>query len=176
MNYLSLSFPSCNLPLSYENRCKCKELSVTKNKKVKVKKLSEGRPLKYFKEDELEPEWKVFQMKYTKNLSPTAKLLLNNFQNKYLYYAIDDILYSLQSNPSERDNLLAILYSPVLSLHNNFSINFFNIWIREIYIDEISKTNRFLNKKLESVKQFNYITIKFFYKPSVPVKKKEVLW
>jgi hypothetical protein len=51
----------------------------------------------------------------------------------------------LKSNPIERDNLLAILYSPVLSLQNNFSINFFDIWIREIYINEISKVNKFLN-------------------------------
>jgi hypothetical protein len=35
-------------------------------------------------------------------------LLLNSFQNKYLYYAIDDLLYQfgLNSNLSERDNLL----------------------------------------------------------------------
>jgi hypothetical protein len=69
-----------------------------------------------------------------KKIISIAKFILNSFQNKYLYYAIDDILYSLKSNPIERDNLLGILYSPVLSLQNNFSINFFDIWIREIYI------------------------------------------
>ena len=73
------------------------------------------------------------------------KIVLNSFQKKYIYYAIDDILYSFQSNPNERDNLLAILYSPVLSLQNNFSINFFDIWIDEIYINEVSKVNKFLN-------------------------------
>ena len=57
---------------------------------------------------------KTFQIKYDKKLSSVAKLILNSFQKKYIYYAIDDILYSFQSNPSERDNLLAILYSPVL--------------------------------------------------------------
>jgi hypothetical protein len=72
------------------------------------------------------------------------KFILNSFQNKYIYYAIDDILYTLKSNPIERDNLLAILYSPVLSLQNNFSVNFFDIWIREIYIEEISKLINFL--------------------------------
>jgi hypothetical protein len=73
-----------------------------------------------------------------------CKIILNSFQNKYIYYAIDDILYLFKSNPIERDNLLAILYSPVLSLQNNFSINFFDIWIHEIYINEISKVNKFL--------------------------------
>ena len=56
----------------------------------------------------------------TKNLSSTAKFILNSFQNKYIYYAIDDILYSLKSNPIERDNLLAILYSPILFITKQF--------------------------------------------------------
>jgi hypothetical protein len=51
-----------------------------------------------------------------KELSSTAKFILNSFQNKYIYYAIDDILYLLKSDPIERDSLLAILYSPILSL------------------------------------------------------------
>ena len=67
---------------------------------------------------------KTFQIRYEKKLSSVAKLILNSFQKKYIYYAIDDILYSFQSNSTERENLLAILYSPVLSLQNNFSIDF----------------------------------------------------
>jgi hypothetical protein len=89
---------------------------------------------------------------------------------------MDDILYLLELNSFEREDLLAILYSPVLSLQNNFSVNFFDIWIRDIYIDEISKVNRFLNKNSKIPEQFNYITIKLFYKTKVPVKKKESLW
>jgi hypothetical protein len=42
---------------------------------------------------------KTFQIRYEKKLSPIAKLILNSFQNKYIYYAIDDILYSFKSNP-----------------------------------------------------------------------------
>jgi hypothetical protein len=157
----------------YENRCKCnEEFSITKKRKLKTR--SEGKPLQYPKSSEITS--KTFQMKYQKNLSLTAKFILNNFQNKYIYYAIDDILYSLKSNPIERDNLLAVLYSPILSLQNNFSVNFFDIWIREVYIDEISKTNKFLKNESETLKQFNYITIKFFYKTRVPVKKQESLW
>ena len=157
----------------YQKRCKCnEEISVTK--KRKGKKQSEGRPLLYPESSEIKS--KVFQMKYQKNLSPTAKFLFNNFQNKYIYYAIDDILYSLKSNPRERDSLLAVLYSPILSLQNNFSVNFFDIWIREVYIDEISKPNKFLNKETKPLKQFNFITVKFFYKTRVPVKKQKSLW
>jgi hypothetical protein len=55
-------------------------------------------------------------------------------------------MYSLKSKPTERDNLLAIIYSPVLYLQNNFSIDFFDIWIDEIYIHQESKVNKFLAK------------------------------
>jgi hypothetical protein len=157
----------------YENRCKCnEEFSITKKRKLKTR--SEGKALPYPKSSEITS--KTFQIKYHKNLSLTAKFILNNFQNKYIYYAIDDILYSLKSNPIERDNLLAVLYSPIISLQNNFSVNFFDIWIREVYLDEISKSNKFLKNESETLKQFNYITIKFIYKTKVPIKKQESLW
>jgi hypothetical protein len=157
----------------YENRCRCnEEFSITK--KYKSTPRSEGKPLQYPKSNEIIS--KTFQIKYQKNLSLTAKYILNSFHNKYIYYAIDDILYLLKSDPIERDNLLAILYSPILSLQNNFSVNFFDIWIRDVYIDEISKTNKFLRNDLQPSEQFSFITIKFFYKTKVAVKKQESLW
>ncbi len=157
----------------YNNRCKCNE-TISIKKKQTLKKRSEGKPLQYPKSNEIVS--KVFHISYKKNLSPTAKIILNSFQNKYIYYAIDDILYAFRYNPSERDSLLAILYSPILSLQNNFSINFFDIWIREVYIDEISKTNKFFNHESKTFKQSNLITIQFLYKVSIPVKKQESLW
>jgi hypothetical protein len=157
----------------YENRCRCnEEFSITKKRKSPNR--SEGKPLQYPKPNEITS--KTFQIKYHDKLSLTAKFILNSFQNKYIYYAIDDILYTLKASPIERDNLLAILYSPVLSLQNNFSVNFFDIWIRQIYIEEISKTNKFLINDSETLNQFTYITIQFFYKTRVPVKKQESLW
>jgi hypothetical protein len=157
----------------YENRCKCnEEFSITKKRKSSTR--SEGKPLQYPKSNEIIS--KTFQLKYDKKLSSTAKLILNSFQNKYIYYAIDDILYLLKLDPIERDNLLAILYSPVLSLQNNFSINFFDIWIREVYIDETLKVNKFLHNDGKNFEHFSYITIKLFYKTRVPVKKQESLW
>jgi hypothetical protein len=157
----------------YENRCKCnEEFSITKKRKSNSR--SEGKPLQYPKPSELTS--KTFRIEYNEKLSLAAKFILNSFQNKYIYYAIDDILYSFRSNPIERDNLLAILYSPILSLQNNFLVNFFDIWIRDIYIDEISKTNKFLKKDSENLYKVTYITIKLFYKTRVPIKKQESLW
>jgi len=157
----------------YENRCRCnEEFSITKKRKSTPR--SEGKPLQYPKSNEITS--KTFQIKYQKNLSLIAKLILNSFQNKYIYYAIDDILYLLKSNPVERDSLLAILYSQVLSLQNNLSVNFFDIWIHEIYINEISKVNKFINNDYGNFEQSTYITIKLLYKTRVPLKKSESLW
>jgi hypothetical protein len=159
-----------------KHRCQCKEefLITKETKRRKPYKRSEPRPLLYLDSDE--SIVKTFQLRYEKRLSSIAKLVLNSFQKKYIYYAIDDILYSFQSNPSERDNLLAILYSPVLSLQNNFSISFFDIWIDEIYINEISKVNKFLNNNASNFEQCSYITIKLLYKTRMPVKKPDSLW
>lgn len=157
----------------YENRCRCNEEFLIR-KKNKSNTRSEGKPLQYPKPNEIISQ--TFQIKYEKKLSSVAKVILNSFQNKYIYYAIDDILYLLKSNPIERTNLLAFLYSPILSLQNNFSINFFDIWIREVYIEEKTKNNKFLNNESKSSEPFSYITIKLFYKTRVPVKKQESLW
>jgi len=155
----------------YENRCRCKEeISITPKRKLSAR--SEGKPLQYPNE----MMSKTFQIKYEKKLSSLARFILTSFRNKYIYYAIDDILYLLKSNPVERENLLALLSSPVLSLHNNLCINFFDIWIQEVYINEASKINKFLNNEYQNLEQFTYITIKFLYKTRVPVKKPDSLW
>ena len=157
----------------YKNRCKCnEEISVTKKRKITTR--SEGKPLQYPKSNEI--ICRTFKIKYEKKLSLIAKFILSNFQNKYIYYAIDDILYLFELNATEREHLLAILYSPVLSLQNNYSVNFFDIWIREIYIDEVFQTNKFLADTSKTFEQFSYITIKLFYKTKVPMKKQDSLW
>ena len=165
----------------YEIDCRCKcnnknkdntEHLITKKRKSNTR--SEGKPLLYPNSNELLS--KTFHIKSDKNLSLITKLLLNSFQNKYLYYAIDDIIYLLKSNPTERDKILAILYSSVLSLQNNFSINFFDIWIHEIYISEVSKVNKFLTPNSQNFEPFNYITIKLLYRTKISIKKQESLW
>ena len=81
---------------------------------------------------------KTFNVKSEKKLSPLAKVILQSVQFKHFYYVRDDISYLLKSNPIERDFLLQALYSIVISLQNNLSINFFDMWIYEIYINRKS--------------------------------------
>jgi len=121
---------------------------------------------------------KTFQIHYKIPLSLTARNILTSFTNKYIYYAIDDILYLLNSNPSERDNLLAILYSSIVSLQNDFSINFFDIWIDSVYFNDTFKSNRFLEDKSDYLSQINETTIslKLHYFTRNPIKKPEPIW
>ncbi len=168
-----------NLNILYRNRVTCKDQCICKKnpsriKKRKVKSQREPNPLSYPQSNEVLA--KTFQIKSNKNLSLTAKLILNTFQNKYIYYAIDDILYLLNSRVEERNYLLEVLYSPIISLQNNFSINFFDVWIRDISIEKLTKPNKFLQRDSKSLKQLNFITIKFFYKTRIPLKKQESLW
>ena len=157
----------------FENRCKCnEEISIVKKRKSSTR--SEGKPIQYPKPTEI--KCKTFQIKYEGKLSLIAKFILNSFHNKYIYYAIDDILYQFGLEFKESETLLAILYSPIISLQNNYSVNFFDIWISEISIDEVAQKNRFLNKTSKNLGQFSYITIKLFYKTRIPTKKQESLW
>ena len=119
---------------------------------------------------------KTFFIKYEKRLSTVDKILLTSFKKKFLYHAIDDIIYSLKEKPFDQNKLLAILYSPVLSLQNYLSIDFFDIWIDEISITEISKANRFLDPNTPIVKPFSYITIKLLYTNKLQKVKQSSLW
>ena len=115
---------------------------------------------------------KTFNVKSEKKLSPLAKLILQSVQFKHFYYVRDDISYLLKSNPIERDFLLQALYSTVLSLQNNLSVNFFDIWIYEIYINRISTHNKFLDQKSQNLEPDEYITIKLAYGSSLSQEKK----
>jgi hypothetical protein len=84
----------------------------------------------------------------------------------------DDISYLLKSNPIERDFLLQALYSIVISLQNNLSINFFDMWIYEIYINKVCTHNKFMSQKFEDLEPGEYITIKLAYGNSVSQEKK----
>lgn len=88
------------------------------------------------------------------------------------------IFCTLDSNPTEKDNLLAILYSSMLSLHNDFSINFFDIWVDSVYLNDNYQTNRFLKSKSDSDNQITEttITLKLHYLTRTPIKKPESIW
>jgi hypothetical protein len=115
-------------------------------------------------------------MEYDHKLSSMAKMMLKSFKDKYIYYAIDDILCFFKSKPLERDSILSLFYSPMISLQNTFSVDFFDIWIKEIYITETVKVNKFLTQTNERLEPLNSITITFGYKMNLPGKKTESLW
>jgi hypothetical protein len=115
---------------------------------------------------------KTFNVKSEKKLSPLTKLILQSVQFKHFYYVRDDISYLLKSNPTERDFLLQALYSIVISLQNNLSINFFDMWVYEIYISKVSTRNKFMSQKSESLEPGEYLTIKLAYGSSVFQEKK----
>lgn len=115
---------------------------------------------------------KTFNVKYEKTLSPFAKIILQSLQFKHFYYVRDDISYLLKSHPVERDFLLQALYSIVISLQNNLAINFFDMWIYEIYITEVANSNKFLRKTYQKKEFDEYITIKLAYGINISQGKK----
>ena len=115
---------------------------------------------------------KTFNVKSEKNLSSLAKLILKSVQYKHFYYVRDDISYLLKSNPIEQEFILDALYSMAISLQNNLSINFFDMWVYEIYINKISNYNKFINKKYQNLESGEYLTIKLAYSMNVFQEKK----
>lgn len=160
----------------FSDRCRCKEDNegngdISLSKPIESISFSVGKPFHY----PTERYCKTFEIKYNHKLTTKAKFILTSFQNKYLYYAIDDLLSLLKSNPKEKENLLSVLYSPILSLHSNLCINFFDIWVDDIYINEVSESNRFL-KQNEQSQTLTYITLKLFYLTRSPFEKPESIW
>jgi hypothetical protein len=66
----------------------------------------------------------------------------------------------------------------MLSLHNDFSINFFDIWVDSVYINESFQSNRFLKNKSDYLSQITEttITLKLHYLTRTPIKKPEAIW
>jgi hypothetical protein len=116
---------------------------------------------------------KTFHIKHDNQLSSFTKLILQSFQFKYLYYVLEDISYLLKSVPSERDILLQVLHSIVISLQNNLCVNFFDIWIYEIYITDNSKSTKLENQNSTCS---NYLTIKLACQMKPPPEKIEIPW
>jgi hypothetical protein len=115
---------------------------------------------------------KTFNVKSEKMLSPLVKSIFQSAQFKHFYYVRDDIDYLLKSQPIERDFILQALYSIVLSLQNNFSINFFDMWVYEIYITKVLSSNKFLTKSYKDKEFEEYITIKLAYGINISQQKK----
>lgn len=165
----------------YFYRCRCREQALLEQALLetppKLGGISEGRPILYpYTQMGGEGYEESFQIKYEQPLTVKGKFILNSFKGKYVYYAIEDLIDNLKSNPKEQKNLLTILYSSMLSLHNNLYINFFDMWIKDIYITEIQKPNRFLKSEDEQPKCLTNITLILLYKTRLPFKKPEPLW
>jgi len=140
------------------------------------KNIVSGALFKFSKKNFYGQFLKTFQLSYQLPLSRNVQIILNSFKNKYIYYAIDDILCLLDSNSNERDNLLQIIYSCMLSLHNEFSVNFFDIWIDSVYFNDNFETNRFLKSKVTNKNSNLTISIKLHYFKRMPIKKPEPIW
>ena len=119
---------------------------------------------------------KTFNVKCDIELSSLAKVIIKSFKFKLYYYIVDDLLYLLKSNPEECDYILKMLHSSVIFLQNNLSVNFFDIYIYDIQINELSKFNRFVTNQSESFKVSNIITIKLAYQVKPITKKLETTW
>ena len=105
----------------------------------------------------------TFNIKSENKLSSLAKLILQGMQFKHFYYARDDIFYLLNSNPIEQEFLLQALYSMSISLQNNLSVDFFDIWISEVYINKVPLKNKFIIEPYQTLESKEYITITLAY-------------
>ena len=124
------------------------------------------------------PNFKIqtFTITYEKDISNKGKNILQSFKIKPYYYVIDDITYLLKSNPSECECFLQILHSTVISLQNNYKINFFDVFIYEIKINGITKFNKFNNILIKPSENSNEIIIKLAYQIKPIDKTVELTW
>lgn len=182
MDIYRVSILSTTLPKKIclsKYKCSCKEdfwyrKQNKKRKDFTHKKIRQGRPLAYpYKENRA---YKTFQINYDRTLSDKAKLLLTSFKNKYIYYAIDDIYSSLSSDLYEKEDLISILDSTMIWLHNNRFINLFDIWIGNIYIQEEKRKNRFLESSTKTNVNKTKLILVLYYKIQSPRKKFRPLW
>ena len=102
----------------------------------------------------------TFSIDYNRKISISGKKILQSFKFKPYYYVIDDILYLLKFNPNECEYLLQILHSTVISLQNNFNVNYFDIYVYEIQIAE-QITN--IDKQNKLFRNLNRIIIRLAY-------------
>jgi hypothetical protein len=112
--------------------------------------------------------------KYEGKLSPNIKKTLQSLRKRSFYKAVE--IVSDISNIVERNFILQILYSSVTYSENNNYANLLKLWVDDIFVQKISKSNHFIDqstKKLED-NYFFVFNLGLQYK-DLPVKK-EPLW
>ena len=115
----------------------------------------------------------TFTINCNRKISIYGKKILQSLKFKPYYYVVDDILYLLKFEPNECDYFLQILNSSVIALQNNFSINFFDIYVYEIQIEDKIKNNNIQNKSFKNV---NRIIIRLAYQFKPIEKTIETIW
>ena len=112
--------------------------------------------------------------KYNYKITQNLKKVLKNL-HKCSFYKSIEILSNL-SNNLERTFILQIIYSAVTYAENNHYANLLKVWVDNIYIKKVVKSNKFLKKKSEKLENDYYIILNlgFEYK-AFPVKK-ESIW
>jgi len=147
------------------------EISLLKKDKKKKKRIGYAMTYPY----PGKTYYKVFQTTFIEVWARKFKFLLPSFKNKYAYYVIDDIL-KINSTNKEDYQLLEFVRSSMLFLHNNLYINLFDIWIGDIYINEIENNNKLPILKHQNSKVYTELTLILFYKVRSPYKKRKSLW
>ena len=112
--------------------------------------------------------------KWNSELSFNILKVLKNIQKRSFYKSVEIISSVL--NIFERNYLLQILYSCVAYVENNYSANLLKLWIDNIHIQKISKTNRFLNDETNHLNCNYYIIINLGFEYKDFSVKKESLW
>ena len=118
----------------------------------------------------------TFNIKYNRDISPLAKNIIQSFNLKLYYYVVEDLSYFLREKPTELDKILEILNCTVLFLHNNFFINFFDIYVYEINVKEVKNHNKLIHSNSMNLSIVNYLSIKLAYQSKKINKKFETIW
>lgn len=112
--------------------------------------------------------------KYNFKVTQNFKKILKNLRKCSFYKSIE-ILSNL-SNNTERTTILQIIYSVVTYVENNHYANLLKVWIDNIYIKKVIKSNKFLNKKSEILTGSYYIVLNFGFEYKAFPVKKESIW
>jgi len=108
--------------------------------------------------------------KYEVRLSQNLKQVLKKLKKCSFYKSVG--LLSNISNVTERNEILQILYSVVTYVENNHNANLVKLWIDDIFIENVSKINSFLNQNVEKLDDQSYIIINLGFEYKLPSVKK----
>lgn len=112
--------------------------------------------------------------KYNFKITQNLKKILKSLRRCSFYKSVE-ILSNL-SNITERNAILQMIYSVVTYAENNHYANLVKVWIDNIFIKKVNKSNKFLNNESENLTDSYCIVLNlgFEYK-AFPVKR-ESIW